>query len=178
MPSRLRGYVLFFIKLRAFASSWLLYYSFLYTVAAIQFNQYNFRIEEREGGQCIFDEVRRKWVVLTPEEWVRQHILHYLVEQKGYPKSLIAVERGIELNGLQKRCDVVVFNTDGKPVMIVECKAPDEVVNQKVFEQIARYNQKLRVNYLWVTNGSYNFCCRLSDTITQLEEIPAWEQVK
>lgn len=153
-------------------------FCYIYPVAAIQFNQYNFRIEEREGAQCIFDEVRRKWVVLTPEEWVRQHILHYLIRQKGYPKSLIAVERGIELNGLQKRCDVVVFNTDGKPVMIVECKAPDEVVNQKVFEQIARYNLKLRVKYLWVTNGSYNFCCKLSDTIILLEEIPTWEEVK
>lgn len=145
---------------------------------AIQFNKYNFRLEEREGGQFIFDEVRRKWVMLTPEEWVRQHILHYLVEQKSYPKSLIAVERGIELNGLQKRCDVVVFNTYGKPVMIVECKAPEEVVSPKVYEQIARYNQKLRVDYLWVTNGTYNFCCKLGEYPVLLADIPAWNELK
>lgn len=147
-------------------------------MTTIQFDKYNFRLEERDGGQFIFDEVRRRWVMLTPEEWVRQHILHYLVEQKSYPKSLIAVERGIELNGLQKRCDVVVFNTHGKPVMIVECKAPEEVVNAKVYEQIANYNQKLRVDYLWVTNGTYNFCCRLTEQPVLLTEIPTWEEVK
>lgn len=138
----------------------------------VVFGTYNFRTEDREGGQFIFDEVRRKFVALTPEEWVRQHILHYLIHDKQFPRSLIAVERGIELNGLQKRFDVVVFANDGLPKMIIECKAPEELLNEKVFEQIARYNLSLRVDYLWVTNGANNFCCRLKDGIELLEHVP------
>lgn len=143
----------------------------------VVFGTYNFRTEDREGGQFIFDEVRRKFVALTPEEWVRQHILHYLIHDKKFPKSLIAVERGIELNGLQKRFDVVVFANDGLPKMIIECKAPEELLNEKVFEQIARYNLTLRVDYLWVTNGSNNFCCKLKDGIELLGEVPSIEAV-
>src|ERR1700742_4770526 len=115
----------------------------------VVFSKYNFRVEDREGGRFIFDDARKKWVSLTPEEWVRQHVLHYLIQDKGYPKSLIAVERGIELNGLQKRFDLVVFDNKGQPNIIIECKAPEEKLNEKVFEQIARYNLSLRVNYLW-----------------------------
>lgn len=143
----------------------------------VSFSQYNFRTEKRGGKTYIFDEVRRKFVQLTNEEWVRQHILHYLVYNKHYPKSLIAVERGIELNGLQKRFDVVVFATDGKPKLIVECKAPEEKLNQKVFEQIARYNLTLRVDYLWVTNGQNNYCCRLKNGIELLSTIPTPEEL-
>ena len=143
----------------------------------VSFSQYNFRTEERQDKTYIFDEVRRKFVALTPEEWVRQHILHYLIYNKNYPKSLIAVERGIELNGLQKRFDVVVFANDGKPKLIVECKAPEEKLNEKVFEQIARYNLTLRVDFLWVTNGEKNFCCRLKNGIELLNEIPRPEEI-
>ncbi|HLP18974.1 MAG TPA: type I restriction enzyme HsdR N-terminal domain-containing protein [Chitinophagales bacterium] len=143
----------------------------------VVFGTYNFRTEDREGGQFIFDEVRRKFVALTPEEWVRQHILHYLIHDKKFPKSLIAVERGIELNGLQKRFDVVVFANDGLPKMIIECKAPEELLNDKVFEQIARYNLSLRVDYLWVTNGTNNFCCKLKDGIELLEHVPSVEML-
>lgn len=138
----------------------------------VVFGTYNFRTEERDGKKFIFDEVRRKFVVLTSEEWVRQHILHYLIHDKKFPKSLIAVERGIELNGLQKRFDVVVFATDGKPKLIIECKGPEEKLNEKVFEQIAMYNLSLRVDYLWVTNGEKNFCCKLKNGIELLGVIP------
>lgn len=141
----------------------------------VSFSQYNFRTEERAGKPFIFDEVRRKLVPLTPEEWVRQHILHYLIYDKNYSKSLIAVERGIELNGLQKRFDVVIFGQDGKPKLIVECKAPEEKLNDKVFEQIARYNLTLRVDYLWVTNGQNNYCCRLKNGMELLNQIPGPE---
>src|ERR1043165_7107838 len=113
----------------------------------VTFSNYNFRTEEREGKQFIFDEVRKRFVALTSEEWVRQHIIHYLVYDKQFPKGLVAVERGIELNGLQKRFDVVVFATDGKPKIIIECKAPEETLNEKLFEQIAGYNLSLRVDY-------------------------------
>jgi hypothetical protein len=144
-------------------------------MTTVVFGTYNFRTEERETGSVIFDEVRRKFVALTSEEWVRQHILHYLLYDKKYPRSLIAVERGIELNGLQKRFDVVVFANDGLPKMIIECKAPEEPLNDKVFEQIARYNLSLRVNYLWVTNGANNYCCSLKSGIKLLEEVPEFE---
>lgn len=143
----------------------------------VVFGKYKFRTGEQDGIKVIFDEVRRKPVALTPEEWVRQHILHYLIYDKQYPKSLIAVERAIELNGLQKRFDIVVFTTDGLPKMMIECKAPEEKLNEKVFEQIARYNQKLRVKYLWVTNGNVNFCCKLDSNITLLEKIPAYAEL-
>lgn len=144
----------------------------------VVFGTYNFRTEDREGKQYIFDIARKKMVLLTPEEWVRQHILQYLVNEKNYPLNHIAVERGLELNGLQKRFDIVVFASSGKPVMIVECKAPEELLNEKVFEQIARYNLALRVNYLWVTNGTHNFCCTLKDSIRLLENIPLYDEVK
>jgi hypothetical protein len=146
-------------------------------MTTVVFGTYNFRTEERETGRVIFDEVRRKFVALTSEEWVRQHILHYLLYDKKYPRSLIAVERGIELNGLQKRFDVVVFAADGLPKMIIECKAPEEPLNDKVFEQIARYNLSLRVNYLWVTNGTANYCCSLKSGIQLLDEVPEFEEL-
>jgi type I site-specific restriction-modification system R (restriction) subunit len=144
----------------------------------VEFGKYDFRIEEQEGKKLIFDIARKKLVALTPEEWVRQHILHYLVHQKNYPLNHIAVERGVELNGLQKRLDIVIFATSGKPVMIIECKAPEETLNQKVFEQIARYNLSLKVDYLWVTNGTLNFCCRLKGGIEMLEEVPEYKKIK
>ncbi|MCW5907677.1 MAG: type I restriction enzyme HsdR N-terminal domain-containing protein [Chitinophagales bacterium] len=143
----------------------------------VVFGKYKFRTGEQDGRKVIFDEVRKKPVALTPEEWVRQHILHYLIYDKQYPKSLIAVEKSIEMNGLQKRFDVVVFATDGLPKMLIECKAPEELLNEKVFEQIARYNLKLRVKYLWVTNGSNNFCCEIKEGIRLLEKIPAYAEL-
>jgi len=143
----------------------------------VAFEKYNFRTEERDGSKVIFDEVRKKWVSLSPEEWVRQHILHYLVHTKNYPRSLIAVERGIELNGLQKRFDIVIFTNNGHPKMIVECKGPEVKLNEKVFEQIARYNLSLRVDYLWVSNGSLNYCCKLKEGIELLTEVPSVEKM-
>lgn len=143
----------------------------------VQFSTYNFRTEERNGCRFIFDKVRKKMVALTPEEWVRQHILHYLITDKKIPKGLIAVERGIDLNGLKKRFDIVVFNNQGKPKMLIECKAPEEKLNEKVFEQIARYNLSLNVDYLWVTNGENNFCSKLKNGIELLKEIPGYDEL-
>jgi hypothetical protein len=140
----------------------------------VVFSSYNFKVKEPDNKKVIFDIARKKWVALTPEEWVRQHILHYLIYDKKYPHSLIAVERGIELNGLQKRFDLVVFTNTGKPKMIIECKAPEEPLNEKVFEQIARYNLSLKVDYLWVTNGALNFVSRLTGGIQLLESVPDW----
>ena len=146
-------------------------------MTTVSFGKYNFRTEQREGKKFIFDEVRKKFVILTPEEWVRQHILHYLMTEKKFPKSLIAVERGITVNGLQKRFDIVIFNNEGKPKMIVECKSAEEKLNEKVFEQIARYNLTLNVDFLWVSNGENNFCCKLRNGIGLLEKVPGYSDL-
>jgi type I site-specific restriction-modification system R (restriction) subunit len=146
-------------------------------VTDVKFSIYDFRTEDRNGKRFIFDEVRRKFVPLTSEEWVRQHVLHYLIYDKKFSKSLIAVERGIQLNGLQKRFDVVVFSREGKPVIIIECKASEEKLNEKVFEQIARYNLSLQVDYLWVSNGTVNFFCRIKGGMNLLETIPDYEDL-
>jgi hypothetical protein len=143
-------------------------------MTTVVFATYDFKVKESDGKKLIFDIARKKWVFLSPEEWVRQHILHYLIEDKKYPASLIAVERGIDLNGTQKRFDLVVFCNTGKAKMIIECKAPEEALNEKVFEQIARYNLSLKVDYLWVTNGTLNYVSRLKEGIELLEEVPDW----
>ncbi len=143
----------------------------------VKFGDYHFRIEEREGKKFIFDEGRKKFVLLTSEEWVRQNVVHYLIYDKNYSRSLIAVERGIELNELQKRFDAVVFSNDGKPKMIIECKGSEEKLDEKVFEQIARYNLSLKVDYLWVTNGKFNFCCKLKNGIELVNAIPSIDEI-
>lgn len=125
----------------------------------LNFPFYEFRLRETESIPEIFDEVRKKWVVLTPEEWVRQHTMKWLIDFKKYPASLLAVEKSIEVNGLTKRCDIVAFNRDGNPVLIVECKAHDVEVTQAVFDQAARYNLTLNANLFLLTNGINHYCC-------------------
>lgn len=127
----------------------------------IVFAKYNFRIQKDGDQSSIFDIIRKKFVALTPEEWVRQHWIHYLIEEKKYPRSLFALEKMIELNKLSKRCDIVIYNREGKPFLIVECKSPDVKISQKVFDQIARYNLTLQVKYLVVSNGSEHHCCKI-----------------
>jgi hypothetical protein len=135
----------------------------------VVFGEYDFRFREDKGLKQLFDPVRKKHVSLTPEEWVRQHVLHYLLS-KGYPASLIAIERGIEVNDTQKRFDIVVYDRNAMPLIIVECKAQDEPINQNVIMQIAAYNLKLKARYFWMTNGEVNYFIRLSDGVI-LEEI-------
>lgn len=135
------------------------------------------RIVQREGKNFIFDVLRKKYVVLTPEEWVRQHFTHFLLECKGYPSGLLANEVQIRLNGTVKRCDTVLFGTDRKARMIVEYKATTVDITQAVFDQITRYNMVLRVDYLVVTNGLSHFCCKINyETYSYsfLREIPAY----
>ena len=127
----------------------------------IIFKKYNFRIKKEGKQDFIFDTVRKRFVALTPEEWVRQHWIHYLIEDTKYPRSLIVSEMKITLNDLSKRCDVVVHDRDGKPFLIVECKSPDVKLSQKVFDQIARYNLTLQVKYLLVSNGKQHFGCEI-----------------
>ncbi len=146
----------------------------------VQFGKYDFTITEVEGQSFIFDVIRKKNVVLTPEEWVRQHIVHYLISQYAFPKSLISLEKKLTLNELTKRTDIVLYNHTGQPLLIVECKAPEVKIAQSTFDQIARYNLTLRVPYLWVTNGKTNFLCKVdldSGSINFLEKLPDLENL-
>lgn len=135
----------------------------------IIFPQYEFKIERQEGVNHIFDALRKKFVALTPEEHVRQTLLNYLIHDTNYPRSRIAVEMTIKYNTLVKRCDIVVFDKDGKPWLIAECKAPTVKITQKTFDQIARYNLTLKVNYLLVTNGLEVYCCRIDFATSKFE---------
>lgn len=126
---------------------------------SLNFPSYHFRIKNSENKQQIFDVIRKKFVSLQPEEWVRQHTIHYLLKDKKYPESLINVEKTLSINGLQKRYDIVVFNSDGSIKILVECKSPQVNISQVVFDQIARYNLKIKAEYLMVTNGLDHFYC-------------------
>jgi len=142
----------------------------------LRFSKYDFNIKVEDNKQTIFDIVRKKYVALTPEEWVRQHVIHYLVQEHEFPKALISVEKKLIVNELVKRTDVVLYNRNAIPVLIVECKAPDIRVTQKTIDQVARYNLTLRVPYLWVTNGSEHVACRIdhvSRSYAFIEELPS-----
>ena len=139
------------------------------------------KISQSDGKNFIFDSLRKKYVALTPEEWVRQHFTHFLLEVKGYPAGLLANEVQIRLNGTKKRCDTVLYGRDKNARMIVEYKAPLVDITQAVFDQITRYNMVLRVDYLVVTNGLRHFCCRINyatNTYQFLPEIPAYAELK
>ena len=130
-----------------------------------------------EGTTQVFDQVRKKYLVLTPEEWVRQHFIHYLNQEKNYPLGLMGVEKMVKYNGMQTRADIVLYAADGKPNMIVECKAPNVKIKQDTFNQIAKYNFKLKAKYLVLTNGIQHFCCQMdyeTNGIKFLEEIPSY----
>ena len=139
---------------------------------------YKFKLKSNENKTLIFDNLRKKYMVLTPEEWVRQHFVHFLIEEKNYPASLIAIEKQVLVNNLKKRSDILVFNKDGNPEIIVECKAPKIKITQATFDQIARYNSKLRANFLVVTNGLSHFYCKMDfekETYLFLKEIPDYK---
>lgn len=135
------------------------------------------KIAVKEGKRTIFDVLRRKYVALTPEEWVRQHFVHFLLEHKGYPAALLANEVQVQLNGTRKRCDTVLYRRDLTARMIVEYKAPEIVITQKVFDQIMRYNMVLKVDYLIVSNGLQHYCCRMDyerNSYVFLKDIPEY----
>ncbi len=133
--------------------------------------EYNFRIQNSEKGPQIFDLIRKKFVVLTPEEWVRQNFIQYLIEEKKYPASLIAVETGLKYNKLQKRSDIAVYNRKGEVWMLIECKAPDVKISQETFNQVATYNMASKKNtlFLAVTNGLKHYCCQMQSESTNEE---------
>lgn len=136
------------------------------------------KVKEKDGKHVIFDPVRRKFVALTPEEWVRQHFVNYLISDKGYPKELLGNEVPLKLNGTSKRCDTVAYNRFLTPLMIVEYKAPHIEITSSVFDQIVRYNMVLHVRYLAVSNGISHFCCKIDYenlTYSFLEGIPEYD---
>lgn len=127
----------------------------------LNFPNYTFRFKNNENKVAIFDEIRKKFILLTPEEWVRQHVVQFLLTEKKYPKSYINVEKVLKINGLTKRYDVVVFNADGTIFLLVECKAPQINITQTTFDQIARYNMTLNANFMMVTNGLNHYFCHM-----------------
>ncbi|NLI35852.1 MAG: type I restriction enzyme HsdR N-terminal domain-containing protein [Bacteroidales bacterium] len=132
-------------------------------------------IIQKGENRMIFDILRKRYVKLTPEEWVRQHFIHFLVEHKHYPQALLANEVGLDLNNTKKRCDTILYRRDLTPLMIIEYKAPQINIAQKVFDQIARYNIVLRVDYLIVSNGLQHYCCKMDyehQTYSFLTDIP------
>ncbi|UII75715.1 type I restriction enzyme HsdR N-terminal domain-containing protein [Flagellimonas sp. HMM57] len=142
---------------------------------ALNFPKYSFRIKSSENSLYIFDVIRKKFVLLQPEEWVRQHVVHFLVETKKYPKSLINVEKQLIVNNLKKRYDIVVFKPNGQIFLLVECKAPTVMLNQTTFNQIAQYNYLLEANYLMLSNGMDHYYCEmdlLNEKYRFLKEIP------
>jgi hypothetical protein len=131
--------------------------------------------ESAEKGREIYDDFRKKFVKLTPEEWVRQHFLHFLVSEKHYPPSLIGVEKGLLVNGMPKRFDAVVFKNDSKPAVLIEFKAPTVMLKQTVLDQIASYNLKLHASYLMVSNGLKSYCCKMdyqNQSYSFLDKLP------
>lgn len=120
------------------------------------------KVQKTDGKTTIFDVIRKKYVALTPEEWVRQHLVHYFINHLGYPRSLISVESGLLYNQLAKRTDVVVYSREGSPLLLVECKSFKVSLSDRVFEQSSIYNSSLKASYLLISNGLVHYCCQLN----------------
>ena len=143
----------------------------------LNFPVYSFRFKNSENKVSIFDEIRKKFILLTPEEWVRQHVIQFLLQDKSYPKSYINVEKLIKINDLSKRYDGVVFQPNGEIFLLIECKAPEVAISQQTFDQIARYNLVLKAKYLMVTNGLNHYFCQMdfeNEKYVFLKELPEY----
>ena len=144
----------------------------------LQFPTYSFRFKNSENKVAIFDEIRKKFIIITPEEWVRQHVVQFLLQDKKYPKSHINVEKLLKINNLNKRYDVVVYKPDGNITILIECKAPGVKISQSTFDQIARYNMTLNADYLMVTNGLNHYFCKMdyqNEKYDFLSELPEYQ---
>lgn len=142
---------------------------------ALNLPAFDYKLQDNNNQLEIFDLIRKKYVRLTPEEWVRQHFVHYLISHMGYPKSLIQVEKGLQYHKMAKRWDIVIFKRDGTSFMVVECKAPSVKLTQATFDQVACYNQSLKADYLTVTNGMVHFSCKIDHAAHRfkfLEKLP------
>jgi hypothetical protein len=141
---------------------------------------YPLRIEIREGKRKVFDPLRRKWVLLTPEEHVRQLFVQFLVREKNFPEGLIAIEKGFRHRELYRRSDILVYGRNGEPLLIVECKAPGVKITEQVFDQIAMYNMKFGLSYLVITNGMEHYACSMDfkeKKYVFLRSLPGYEEL-
>ncbi|MCK4880150.1 MAG: type I restriction enzyme HsdR N-terminal domain-containing protein [Bacteroidales bacterium] len=141
---------------------------------------YDFRYREEGGNRLVLDIYRKRFVKLTPEEEVRQRFARYLVEEKGYPASLVMTEYSLKLNKMTRRCDILVHKPAGHPAVLVECKAPEVTISQATFDQVARYNLAFRVEYLMVTNGLKHYCCKIdfeTEKVIFLSDIPSYGEI-
>ena len=151
-----------------------------YKMFPLNLPEYDTKVTEKDGKLSIFDELRGSYVALTPEEWVRQHFVHLLLNRYNFPQSLMANEVCIELNGMSLRCDTVIYDSTLRPRMIVEYKAPSVKIDKKVFSQISRYNLVLKVDYLVISNGMQHYCCKMNyekNSFTFLNDIPLYEKL-
>lgn len=142
--------------------------------------QYKINVSNRNGRTVIFDDLRRKFVSLTPEEWVRQHFIHFLIEHKGYPKELLANEVEIMCGQKRLRCDSVLYDKSMQPQMIIEYKAPEIALTQKTLNQISAYNMLMKVDYLIISNGMQHFCCKTdyeNRKFVLLKDIPSYDEI-
>lgn len=146
--------------------------------SGLKYPTFHIKIKHEGKKAFVFDEIRKKWIMLTPEEWVRQHLINYLVTEKEIPKSLISVEKEIELNGTKKRYDVVVFNTTLNPVLLIECKAPTVELKEEVVEQALRYNLQLGVKYMMFSNGLHDLIFYSQNSkLISLTELPVFKKL-
>lgn len=147
----------------------------------LNFPQYQFDVKREEDQLFILDQIRKKWLVLTPEEWVRQHTVAFLVMEKKFPAGLMGIEKAVKINKMNKRFDVVCYNQETKPVMLVECKAPEVEITQSTLDQALRYNSQLQVEYLFLTNGITHVIAFIdyeNKKLEYLDDIPSFEKVK
>ena len=143
--------------------------------------EYPLKVKKNGSRLSVFDRLRKRYVALTPEEWVRQHFVEYLIEAKQFPAALMANEVSLTQNGIKRRCDTLVADREGKPLVIVEYKAPEIEITQQVFDQIVRYNMVFRARYLMVSNGMAHYCCQIdyeNNTYSFLSEIPCYEELQ
>jgi type I site-specific restriction endonuclease len=141
---------------------------------------YDFRVKKMSDKLVIFDSQRKRYVSLSPEEWVRQHFIRFLIEEKGYPGSRIAIEKQLEMNGMKKRCDAILYNDYAAPLLIIELKAPHIPISQATFDQVAVYNAKLNVNFFMISNGLEHYCCQVNSENNRydyFQEIPTYQQL-
>lgn len=143
--------------------------------------EYSFRIADKGGTEVIFDTVRKKWVRLTPEEWVRQNFVRYLINEGSYPAGLIVIEKSFTYNRLKRRADIVIYNRTGEPVMIIECKSHEiEIIDNEVFDQVTNYNREFSVPYFVVTNGLIHLAFKINQGNNRpeyLDVIPLYEDL-
>jgi len=142
--------------------------------------EYKFRIKKHDQRLLIFDSQRKKYVSLTPEEWVRQHFIRFLIEEKGYPAAYLAIEKQLSLNGMKKRCDAILYNEHALPILIIELKAPHIPISQATFDQVAVYNSKLKVDFFMISNGLEHYCCHVNTETAKYEyfaELPDYSKL-